>query len=125
MNANFNVIPTDSPAGVSFLPVNATGVRISWSGSVHLPTSIHYTVSLSTTGIIMSQYNRVYPPGTTSDVVVLEDDITLTDEYVHNFTLHYITQNDDVPGTQTIASFTFGKKIWSINYSKHAYPLYR
>ncbi|CAI8013530.1 Receptor-type tyrosine-protein phosphatase F, partial [Geodia barretti] len=42
------VVITDDderPAEVSFLPVNATGVRISWSGSVHLPTSIHYTVS--------------------------------------------------------------------------------
>jgi hypothetical protein len=104
------------PAEVSFLPVNATGVRISWSGSVHLPTSIHYTVSLSTTGIIMNQYNRVYPPGTTSDVVVLDDDITLTDEYVHNFTLHYISQNDDVPGIPIIASFTFDKMYFQIQF---------
>ena len=100
--------------GVSFLPVNATGVGISWSGSVHLPTSIQYTASLSTTGIIISQYDRVYPPGTTSDVIVLDDDITLTDEYVHNFTLHYISQNDDVPGIPIIASFTFGKN-WSMS----------
>jgi hypothetical protein len=106
----------DDIVEVSFLPVNATGVRISWSGSVHLPTSIHYTVSLSTTGIIMNQYNRVYPPGTTSDVVVLDDDITLTDEYVHNFTLHYISQNDDVPGIPIIASFTFDKMYFQIQF---------
>ncbi|CAI8040269.1 hypothetical protein GBAR_LOCUS22447 [Geodia barretti] len=106
----------DRPAEVSFLLVNATGVTISWSGNVHLSTSINYTVSLSTTGIIMNQYNRVYPPGTTSDVVVLDDDITLTDEYVHNFTLHYISQNDDVPGIPIIASFTFDKMYFQIQF---------
>jgi hypothetical protein len=99
--------------------VNATGVRISWSGSVHLPTSIHYTVSLSTTGIIMNQYNRVYPPGTTSDVVVLDDDITLTNAYyVHNFTLYYIIGNDVtlVQGPPTNVPFAFDKTSFQIQF---------
>ena len=51
-------ILTDKPEEVRFLPVNATAVRISWSGSAHLPTSIIYTVYCST--IIMRQYERVY-----------------------------------------------------------------
>ncbi|CAI8057262.1 hypothetical protein GBAR_LOCUS31214, partial [Geodia barretti] len=115
----------DRPAGVSFLPVNATGVRISWSGSVHLPTSIHYTVSLSTTGIIISQYNKVYPPGTTSDVVVLDDDITLTNAYVHNFTLYYIIRNDVtlVPGPPTNAPFAFDKTSFQIQFGPFQYCL--
>ena len=95
----------DRPKEVVFHPVNATGVRIAWSGSAHLHTALTYTASLSTTGTIMSQLDRVYPPGTTSDVLVMDNDITLSDEYDHNFTLHYIDNN---PGTPTSATFSFG-----------------
>ena len=95
----------DKPKEVVFHPVNATGVRIAWSGSVHLHTALTYTASLSTTGTIMSQLDRVYPPGTTSDVLVMDNDITLSDEHDHNFTLHYIDNN---PGTPTSATFSFG-----------------
>ena len=104
-------IPTDKPEEVRFLPVNATAVRISWSGSVHLSTSIIYTVYCST--IIMRQYEKVYPPGVTFADIVLEDDITLTDLYVHNFTLHYIFPDDVIPN-KTVAIFTFGKEVFSL-----------
>ena len=97
---------TDKPEEVKFLPVNGTAVRISWTGSVHLPTSIIYTVYCST--IIIIQYERVYPPGVTFADIVLEDDITLTDVYVHSFTLYYIFP-DGVTPNQTVAIFTFGK----------------
>ena len=56
----------------------------------------------------MDEYERVYSPGVTSTLWDLDDDIILTDTYVHNFTLHYI----DVlfsAGPHTTASFTFGK----------------
>ncbi|CAI8036866.1 hypothetical protein GBAR_LOCUS20654, partial [Geodia barretti] len=108
----------DRPAEVSFLPVNATGVRISWSGSVHLSTCIQYTVSLSTTGIIISQYHRVYPPRTTSDVLVLDDDITLTNAYVHNFSLYYIARNDVtlVQGPPINVPFAFDKTSFQIQF---------
>ena len=56
-------IPTGKPEEVRFLPVNVTAVRISWSGSIHLSTSIIYTVYCSS--IIMRQYERVYPLGVT------------------------------------------------------------
>ena len=58
----------------------------------------------------MSVNERVLPPGVDSTVVVLDDDITLTDVYVHNFTLYYIIRNDvtSLPGPQTTAVFTFG-----------------
>ena len=97
----------DRPKEVVFHLVNATGVRIAWSGSVHLHTALTYTASLSTTGIIMSQLDRVYPPGTNSDVLVMDDDITLSDEYDHNFTLRYIANNSNIPGTPTSATFSF------------------
>ena len=58
----------------------------------------------------MSVNERVLPPGVNSTVVVLDDDITLTDVYVHNFTLYFIIRNDvtSLPGPQTTAVFTFG-----------------
>ena len=58
----------------------------------------------------MSVNERVLPPGVDSTVVVLDDDITLTDVYVHNFTLYYIIRNNvtSLPGPQTTAVFTFG-----------------
>ena len=104
-------IPTDKPEEVRFLPVNGTTVRIFWSGSVHHSTCIIYTVYCST--IIMRQYERVYSHGVTFADIVLEDDITLTDIYVHNFTLHYIIP-DDVTPNQTVAIFTFGKGVVSL-----------
>ena len=105
------LIPTDKPEEVKFLPVNATTVRISWAGSVHLPTSIIYTVYCST--IIIIQYERVYSHGVTFADIVLEDDITLTDIYIHNFTLYYIFP-DGVTPNQTVAIFTFGKGVVSL-----------
>ena len=102
-------LPTVKPEGVRFLTVNATAVRISWSGSIHLPTSIIYTVYCSTN--VFRQNERVYPPGVTSADVVLEDDIVLTcTSYVHNFTLYYgdvIQLSRNNPSTST--NFTFGK----------------
>ena len=120
-------IPTDKPEEVRFLPVNATAVRISWSGSVHLPTSIIYTVYCSTN--VVRKNERVYPPGVTSVDIVLEDDIILTcTSYVHNFTLyygaipshyygdvipsHYYGDVIPSPGNNpsTMTTFTFGKE---------------
>ena len=111
-------IPTDKPEEVRFLPVDATAVRISWSGSARLPTSIIYTVYCSTT--VVRKNERVYPPGVTSADIVLEDDIILTcTSYVHNFTLyygavpsHYYGDVIPSPGNNpsTMTTFTFGKE---------------
>ena len=89
---------------------DSTAVRLSWSGSVHLSTCVRYTVHCSLSGVIISVNERVLPPGVNSTVVVLDDDITFTDVYVHNFTLYYIIKNDvtSLPGPQTTAVFTFG-----------------
>ena len=65
-------IPTDKAEEVGFRLVDATAVSISWTGSVHLPTSIIYTVYCSTT--VIRSNERVYPLGVTSADVVLEDD---------------------------------------------------
>ena len=58
----------------------------------------------------MRQYDRVYSPGVTSADFVTDDDITLTDVFVHKFTLSYIT-TDDVTQGITTATFTFGKQL--------------
>lgn len=60
----------------------------------------------------MRQYERVYPPEVTSDDFAIDDDITLRDEYVHNFTLSYVI-SDDVIQEVTTATFTFGKQFHS------------
>ena len=61
----------------------------------------------------MRQYDRVYPPGVTSADIVVEDDITLTGIYVHNFTLYYVIPDDIIPN-QNVAIFTFGKGFVSL-----------
>ena len=58
----------------------------------------------------MRQYERVYHPGVTSADFVTDDDITLTDVYVHKFTLSYLNA-DDVIQDITTATFTFGKQL--------------
>ena len=58
----------------------------------------------------MRQYERVYSPGVTSADFVTDDDITLTDVYVHKFTLSYLNA-DDVIQDVTTATFTFGKQL--------------
>ena len=71
----------------------------------------------------MRQYERVYPPGVTSADIALEDDITLNDVYVHNFTLYYITPDNVTPDLDdlTVEIFDFGiiiiKELWLHNLS--------
>ena len=102
---------SDQPEAVTFVVLNATAVRLSWSGSVHLSISIQYTLRSYSNGVIMDEYERVYPPRVTSTLWDLDDDIILTDTFVHNFTLHYVMTIDDVlfsAGPHTTAPFTFG-----------------
>ena len=58
----------------------------------------------------MRQYERVFPPGVTSADIAIEDDITLNDVYVHNFTLYYITPDHVIPDKDDInvEIFDFG-----------------
>ena len=118
---NFFVSCTDKPMGVTVLPVNATTVRVSWSDRVRLHTTILYTVYYSTS--IMRQYERVFPPGVTSADIAIEDDITLNDVYVHNFTLYYITPDHAIPDQDdlTVEIFDFGiiikNELWLHNLS--------
>ncbi|CAI8049107.1 hypothetical protein GBAR_LOCUS27045, partial [Geodia barretti] len=115
----------DKPEEVRFLPVNATAVRISWSGSVHLPTSIIYTVYCSTN--VVRKNERVYPPGVTSVDIVLEDDIILTcTSYVHNFTLYYgdvIPSPGSNPSTLTTFTFDIDKVYLQIQFGPFYYCL--
>ena len=72
----------------------------------------------------MRQYERVYPPEVTSDDFAIDDDITLRDVYVHNFTLSYVI-SDDVIQEVTTATFTFGKQLHSKNILVKCGYLYR
>ena len=94
-----------------FHVVNATAVRLTWSGSVRLSTCIQYTIICYDTGIIIGQYERVLPPEVKSTLWVLDDDVILTDAYIHNFTLYYIIPNNVFPVYTTVATFNFGKTL--------------
>ena len=97
-----------------FHVVNATAVRLTWSGSVHLSTCIQYTIICSDTGVIIGQYERVLPPVVTSTVWVLDDNVILTDVYMHQFTLYYIIPNVVFPLSTTVTTFNFGKILPNI-----------
>ena len=104
-----------SPAGVEFQTVNSTAVGLTWSGSVHLYICIQYTVYCSATRVIISRYERVYPPGVTSTVMVLDDDIIPNDVYLHSFTLYYIIDYVKlIPGPHTDVTFSFGEHLMKI-----------
>ena len=108
-----------SPAGVEFQTVNSTAVRLTWSGSVHLYICIQYTVYYSATRVVISRYERVYPPGVTSTIMVLDDDIIPNDVYVHCFTLYYIINYVKlIPGPHTDVTFRFGEHLMKISIVK-------
>ena len=54
----------------------------------------------------------VYAPGVASANIILEDDITFNDVYVHKFTFHYIIP-DVIPeqNEYTSAAYDFGKEM--------------
>ena len=95
------------PESVTIHPVNATAVRISWSGSPYFSTSLQYTSYFTATGSVMSQYETVLAPDVTSTDITLDDAV---DGYGHNFTLQYIITCDLITGPVTTATFTFGKQ---------------
>ena len=90
--------------------VNSTAVRLSWSGSSHLSTFVQYTVYCSETESVMGQSILSYPPQTVSSTIVLDDAITLSDTYMHNFTLYYSRMNDNASNilAPTSVNFKFG-----------------
>ena len=105
-----------SPAGVEIQTVNSTAVRLTWSGSVHLYICIQYIVYCSATRLIISRYERVYPPRVTSTVMVLDDAIIPNDVYVHSFTLYYIIDYVKlIPGPHTDVTFSFGEHLMKIS----------
>ena len=80
---------SNKPKSVAIIAVNATAVNISWSGSIHLNTCLHYTVHCSSTGSVMSRYATALVPGVNWALVNIRDDITLGFQYRHDFTLYY------------------------------------
>ena len=105
----------DKPEAVMFHVVNATAVRLTWSGSVHLFTCIQYTIICSDTRIITGQYERVFPPEVTYTVWVLDDDVIFMDAYIHKFTLYYFISDISLPiSPDTVATYTFGKSLANI-----------
>ena len=86
--------------------VSATAVRVSWSGSTHLSTSILYTTHCTSSGSEMTHYSNTVYPGTTSTIINIEDDLTLDFQYEHSISLHYIS-NSAAPEIVT-TTFSFG-----------------
>ena len=106
----------ERPESVVITAVSGTAVDISWSGSTYLSTSLHYTTYCTSSGAEMSQYDRVFLPGVKSASVTIEDDITLDFQYLHIFTLHYITSNS-IPPVVTTTNFSFGNHYLIITTS--------
>ena len=75
------------PESVAINLVNATAVRITWSGNNHLSTTLQYISFFTDTGAIMSRYEITVMAGVTSIEMILNDDIM---GYGHNFTLYYV-----------------------------------
>ena len=101
----------DKPESVVITPVDATSVKISWSGSTHLSTRLQYTVCSASSGSIMGGYTpHDLQPGVSSTIISIRDDIIIGVQYQHNFTLHYVTANDTIPPFEHVAtaSFSFG-----------------
>ena len=119
------------PEFVTFDVVNATGVRVSWSGSLFFLTELRHTSNYTSTGTVRSQSERTLPPlaspGVASADMVLENDLTLDDskeEIEHSFILVYTTvrvthrvayslsvRETREYGQETRATFTFGRYI--------------
>ena len=101
-NCHFLVLYIDQPKAVTFSTVNATAVSITWSGIIHLSTSLIYT-SYSDCGILMTQYIIVLPPSVISTEVTLNDNFA---GYEHLFMLQYISTKVTPVTTEP---FAFGK----------------
>ena len=102
-SSKFFIFPADQPELVTFIVVNATAVRITWSGSTHLSTSLKYTCYFVSAmkRTAMSLYTIVLPASVNSA------DVTLIIGYEHVFTLQYLS--DATPVTN--ATFVFGKRL--------------
>ena len=92
------------PLPVTLLPLNATAVTVSWNSSPTFPTSLHYSSSLTTTGLVMTHHTEILPPGLGSTDISLDDEF---DGCKHNFTLHYVVECD-APVFET--NYVFGKQ---------------
>jgi hypothetical protein len=93
------------PESVTFLPVDATLIRVSWSGSSYLCTALLYTSTCTNTSTVIGQYETVIPKGVNSTLVSLKDDLTLSYQYEHNFTL-YFTRGESSSGLATSQIFS-------------------
>ena len=88
----FYLYIVSKPESVNFHPVNGTAVRVSWNGSSIFSTWLHFISCYNATGAVLSQYNTLIPPGEASNIVTVEDDLTLTDskeEIKHSFSLRF------------------------------------
>ena len=86
--------------------VNATSVRLRWTGRRFFSTSVKYTSMFSNTGLAISHYEAVLPP------YVDVTDISLDDYhpgYEHHFSLSYLICNVVPAYHQATATFAFGK----------------
>ena len=98
---------------VTILPLNATTVKISWTSRVFFSTSLQYSSSFNTSGLVITHYKTVLPPNTGSIDVSLDDEF---EGYEHSFTLRHIFNCDQVILlTAPAVKFAFG--MYSYNYT--------
>ena len=107
------------PVYVAFSELNATAVTVSWNTHTVFSTYLKYSSYCFTSGVVISRYEILLPPGVASIDVAIEDDHTLDDskeDFQHNFTLVYtITlQGNTIFGLETTASLTFGRQCSQI-----------
>ena len=95
-------------------PVNATALKLKWTGHPLFPTEVHYQSFFNETGSLMTQHVSLVPINVTSLEINVNDSIP---GYVHTFSLQFVELLVNTPITTT--SLTFGKSI-AINYDLHS-----
>ena len=97
-------------------PVNATALKLKWTGHSLFPTKVHYQSFFNETGVLMTQHVSLVPINVTSLEINVDDSIP---GYVHTFSLQFVELLVNTPITTT--SFTFGKSIAiHANYDLHS-----
>ena len=98
-------------------PVNATALKLKWTGHSLFPTKVHYQSFFNETGALMTQHVSLVPINVTSLEINVDDSIP---GYVHTFSLQFVELLVNTPITTT--SFTFGKSIHVAIHANYDLP---
>ena len=92
--------------------MNATALKVKWTGHSLFPTRVHYQSFFNETGVPMIQYISVFPTNVASFELNVDDSVP---GYLHTFFLQFV-EHIETPITTT--SFSFGKSLplgWPLN----------